>query len=568
MREDRCIGMISMIFLMVCTILFVGPVAYAYPSNVTLAWDPNSEPNIAGYRLFSHQKGENFDYGTPVWEGEETSCTIQVTDGTNWYFVVRAVNTAGYESGDSNVVVYYPSTQDKDGDGLVDADETGIYATDPEIKDTDGDGLDDSVELNFWGTDWDVDYDGDGLHNLLDPDADNDGALDSLEVEGGFDPSDPASYPPSGTNQQPQADAGPDQTVDEGQVVLLDASNSTDPDDGIASYHWAQLDGSAINLSDPNVIQPTFTAPDVGPEGASLTFELTVTDSGDLQSSDTCIVNVTWQNVAPHADAGLDQTVNEGSVVTLDGSYSLDIDDGIVSYSWNQINGPAVLLSNLTSCQTTFTAPNVVSDGVSLTFNLTVMDAGGLKDTDSCIVNITWQNEPPTAVVVPDYLETTEGTLVILDGSASTDFDDGIESYLWSQVEGDPVSLTDSTSSVTMFTAPKTYSLGRHLKFKLTVTDFGGLQGSAENAIYVSESEDGFVLTVTAYKIKGDKYADLTWSGATSTNMDIYRDGSLITTTENDGAYTHGPFTKGKPATYQACEAGTSSCSNQVTVDW
>jgi len=294
---------------------------------------------------------------------------------------------------------------------------------------------------------------------------------------------------------------------------------------------------------------------------------LTVTDHGGLQSSDTCIVNVTWQNVPPHADAGLDQTVNEGSVVTLDGSFSLDIDDGIKSYSWNQINGPAVTLSHPASCQTTFTAPNVVSDGVSLTFNLTVIDGGGLKDTDSCIVNITWQNEQPTAVVVPDYLETTEGSLVILDGSASTDVDDGIASYLWSQVEGEPVALTDTTSSVTMFTAPETYPLGRNLKFKLTVKDFGGLQSQAESAIYVRAASE-CALTVTAYKIKGKKYADLIWSGASSAHVDIYRDGSLITTTENDGAYTHGPFSSGKPATYQACEAGMSCCSNQVTVGW
>jgi len=75
-------------------------------------------------------------------------------------------------------------------------------------------------------------------------------------------------------------------------------------------------------------------------------------------------------------------------------------------------------------------------------------------------------------------------------------------------------------------------------------------------------------LSVYAYKIKKDKYADLTWSGANSTSVDVYHDGSIIATTPNDGAYTHGPIETKTPATYQLCEAGKSICSNMVTVSW
>jgi hypothetical protein len=76
-------------------------------------------------------------------------------------------------------------------------------------------------------------------------------------------------------------------------------------------------------------------------------------------------------------------------------------------------------------------------------------------------------------------------------------------------------------------------------------------------------------LSVTAYKIRGQKYADLTWSGATATSVDVYRDGAKIATTANSGAYTDGPLgVGGGSATYQVCEAGTSTCSNQVTVTW
>jgi hypothetical protein len=372
--------------------------------------------------------------------------------------------------------------------------------------------------------------------------------------------------------------------------------------------------------------------------------------------------NITWLNEPPQADAGVDQTVNEGDTITLDGSSSIDIDGGVATYYWTQTSGPEVILYDPTSTQTTFTAPDVGPEGASLTFNLTVTDTYGLHNSDSCIVNITWQNQPPIAIVTPGYMETTEGTLVTLDGSASTDSDDGIVSYLWSQIEGDPVSLTNSTSSITTFTAPKSDSFGKNLNFRLTVKDRGGLQSMADSTVYVSQNtvsnnpptvtiispiegasfasgasivlagsafdsedgdltnsivwtsdlngqlgaggsisvllsdgthkitaavtnsgsltestsvtitmegnKDGIDISIATYKIKGDKYADLTWNGATSTNVDIYRDGSLITTTDSNGAYTHGPFSKGKPATYQICEAGTSTCSKEVTVSW
>ena len=73
-------------------------------------------------------------------------------------------------------------------------------------------------------------------------------------------------------------------------------------------------------------------------------------------------------------------------------------------------------------------------------------------------------------------------------------------------------------------------------------------------------------LRVAAYKIRGAKYAHLTWSGAKSTYVDIYRDGSIIATTPNDGTFRHGPFEEGRPATYRLCETGKSICSNMVTV--
>jgi len=96
-------------------------------------------------------------------------------------------------------------------------------------------------------------------------------------------------------NQPPSADAGPDQTVDEGDTVTLDGSNSTDPDDYIASYLWTQTGGLSVTLSDPAAVQPPFVTPIVDPaldpNGITLTFNLTVEDSGGLQAG--AVVSVT-----------------------------------------------------------------------------------------------------------------------------------------------------------------------------------------------------------------------------------------------------------------------------------
>jgi subtilisin family serine protease len=77
----------------------------------------------------------------------------------------------------------------------------------------------------------------------------------------------------------------------------------------------------------------------------------------------------------------------------------------------------------------------------------------------------------------------------------------------------------------------------------------------------------GITLSASGYKVKGLQKADLAWSGATSTNVDIFRNAVKIATTANDGAHTDNINKKGGGTyTYQVCEAGTATCSNTATV--
>jgi hypothetical protein len=74
-------------------------------------------------------------------------------------------------------------------------------------------------------------------------------------------------------------------------------------------------------------------------------------------------------------------------------------------------------------------------------------------------------------------------------------------------------------------------------------------------------------LTAVGHKVHGVNTVDLSWSGATSSNVDIYRNGVVIATTTNDGADTDSTGSRGHATyTYKVCEAGTGNCSNQVTV--
>ncbi len=330
-------------------------------------------------------------------------------------------------------------------------------------------------------------------------------------------------------NQLPEADAGPDQTVDEGVMVNLSGTNSFDLDDGIAFFKWEQTGGTSVALSTPDDNECTFLTPDVGQDGETLAFRLTVTDYSGAVSTDDCLMNVTWINEPPTADAGPDVNVNEGETVTLDAGKSVDEDDGIGSYQWVQIEGTPVSLSDSTSALPEFTAPDVGPAGVALKFQLTVADNGGLQAQDTCIVNVCWQNQPPVSDAGVD--QTVDGGAVVtLNGTGSTDPDDGISSYRWNQISGTPVTLSDPTAVSSVFTVPAAGTDGEILSFTLTVTDTGGLQHADACMVTVSYQEmDTISPTVLITSPRVRWYYYFTWNryidvaGTASDNVGVSR---------------------------------------------
>ncbi len=105
------------------------------------------------------------------------------------------------------------------------------------------------------------------------------------------------------------------------------------------------------------------------------------------------------------ANAGTDQAVASGDVVTLDGSGS---DGDIKSYSWTQTGGPTVALTNAGTARATFVAPTVPT-ATAFIFQLTVIDAG--RRAESAFTRVAVR--PPVGVARSRAVE-------LLAGAAAT----------------------------------------------------------------------------------------------------------------------------------------------------
>ncbi|HEX8701622.1 MAG TPA: PKD domain-containing protein, partial [Myxococcaceae bacterium] len=112
----------------------------------------------------------------------------------------------------------------------------------------------------------------------------------------------------------------------------------------------------------------------------------------------------------------------------------------------------------------------------------------------------------------------------------------------------------------------KTYAAAGSYTVSLTVTDSQGLTSTRTQTVTVSVPAS--ISLSVAKRVSGKKrYADLTWSGASGTNVDVFRNNARITTTANDGAHTDTLSAAGT-YTYRVCNAGTTTCSSNVTVTY
>jgi K319L-like, PKD domain/FG-GAP repeat len=281
------------------------------------------------------------------------------------------------------------------------------------------------------------------------------------------------------------ADAGSDQTVDEGALVKLNGGGSFHcqgisnypPFDFGLNYDWKQIAGPVVTLDLSNPVRPSFTAPPSMEGNKTLTFELRVNNGHTDSAPDTVDIVLVSANTPPVADAGDDSSVKPGATATLDGSNSYDPEGNPITHTWAQVAGATATLDLTDPVKPTFVGPDSIGD--TLVFKLQVSDgnkssvpSGGANSTEADTVAVAIvANSRPVAYAGDDQTK-DEGSLVALDGTGSSDDDGGDTlSYQWTQVGVPTVTLSSTTSSSPTFTAPPVGPGGVDLVFQLVVSD-------------------------------------------------------------------------------------------------
>jgi hypothetical protein len=280
-------------------------------------------------------------------------------------------------------------------------------------------------------------------------------------------------------NIPPTANAGVDQIITLPTSTVTLSGSGTDPDGTISAYNWTKISGPASGtITSANSASATVKSLVQG----VYKFQLKVTDNKSATGSDTVQVTVNAANIAPTANAGIDQTITlPTSTGTLSGS-GTDPDGTISGYSWSKIAGPASgTITNATSASTSVTS---LVQGV-YKFQLKVTDNKGGTGLDTLQVTVNAAvNIPPTANAGADQTIILPTSTVSLSGSG-TDPDGSISGYTWTKISG-PASGTITSPNSASATA-KSLVQGVY-KFQLTVTDNKGATGKDTMQVTVTQS--------------------------------------------------------------------------------
>ena len=307
-----------------------------------------------------------------------------------------------------------------------------------------------------------------------------------------------------------------------------------------------------------------FALSDVSTDGSnSGSFTHTLDDDGILQVLTERVSGGKKRNRTSLLTHAWRFSVAPGSAVTLYANTwsegSTEGDAFVFAWSTDNVNYQDLFIVNSSSDD------NVQSAGIgdSGTIYIRVQDTdrgAGNQQQDSIYIDqlyIRSDNGQPPPNQAPSALFTWNCSGLTCDFSdMSTDVDGRIASWHWTF--GDTMNSTEQNPRH-VYDGPNVYAVS------LSVTDDDNETDYHDLAISVSATSAIVLESPNTYKVRGYHHVDLTWSGATATDVEIYRDNDLISTTVNDGAYTDPTGSKGgRTYVYKICEIGSPTCSNEV----
>ena len=292
-------------------------------------------------------------------------------------------------------------------------------------------------------------------------------------------------YQDTPVNYPPVAEANGAGETSEGNLVVLDAYDSSDPDYNIILYEW-DLDGDG-QFDDAIGV----TADVVFSDNGLFSVGLRVTDEFGVTDTDT--LTVTVSNVAPTVDAGPDQSTNEGDIVSLapatfndkgtadTHTATIDWGDGIVEAGM-VTETPFGPPGSTSGADGTIDGSHVYADNGSYTVSVTVTDDDGASTTDTLTAIVS--NVAPTVDAGPDHEIYSGGT-----ANKEISFSDpGIIDYPWTYTIdwGDGTSTAGSTSDQSsLILGDHVYYEPREYIVEVRITDKDGDTGYDSQTVTV-----------------------------------------------------------------------------------
>lgn len=232
--------------------------------------------------------------------------------------------------------------------------------------------------------------------------------------------------------------------------ISLSGTSSYSTDGRPLNFLWTMISkpqNSQSNFTNPYSAQPSFT-PDMFGE-----YRISLSVNNGVKNSEAVELIINIGNIAPIANAGNDQSVLVGDIISLNGNRSYDPEGNSLSYNWRIISAPQgseALIINQNHQQTTLTAN---TEGVYLV-ELVVSDGELTSISDTVTITIIGNLEP--VAIAGQNQQVYTGQLVQLNGDQSYDPEERDLNYVWTMLSkpaGSSAQLSNTTTKSPTFIA-------------------------------------------------------------------------------------------------------------------